>query len=479
MGFGWKFVGGPLFPPPKSRVVLHLCTLFFLWYEVPRQLTWRSTVGITNGSTIPCVIVPDRDDQRGCSMSEDSEPLLISSAPGQKKDPTATRVRSVRNPPWLWRVLAIGFWGIIAASLMIPSGAISPVPRSAVIICYLILALWTVGTLRTILTMFYPFVLFVNDLPSLFGRNWAGFLFRMAKKHWVPVLLLGVPVAVKATSPVKRQVTALAIGLVAMILIVSDCGLAEAVVSMIALLALLVRHYWRQFRTAFVPVRLLVKITEFIETDWRMKRDAILLSEDKKVPPENPEFAKRRHATLEVLLIADAVIIHVLSRLKRFQQSQLLTIFAILGLLWTFLMSVVVFGLEFYGLSRLGNNHFSGEGGSSFYFYLYFSFTNFLTANSGTFGPASGWARALSALELLCMLLVGIFFVLIFTTIVREQQRDQLDRLIAQLGQEHAAIVALIDREYSLSVQEALRRIEDDKPSSVVVTIYKAMPPSP
>lgn len=268
--------------------------------------------------------------------------------------------------------------------------------------------------------------------------------------------------------PLATQVVLTILSLLAASLILTKAGSLPAGLAMAFLMTMLVRHYFRQFRAVFTPSTLVGRMRRHLQIEWAAKRDDALLKGTRGLSADSPDYAKKHFSQLEVLLFSIGLIRLFANRLKQWRENEPMLLFSLLLLLVTFILTIVTFGFEYYGLTQLGTHHFSQDGGDSVLFYLYHSFATFLTADTGDFHAVSGWAMLLTAAELVSMIVVGVLFVFIVTTVVRDRQREELNELILALDTEEAALIALIEREHNLSITNATVTVLDTKSDTIV-----------
>ena len=260
----------------------------------------------------------------------------------------------------------------------------------------------------------------------------------------------------------------------------ANSGDLPIIASMIVLFTYLVRHYHRQFRTAFAPARFLSRIVSSIAATWPEKRNDILMKGFVDPKSDAPGHEEKSVDHLVSLLMSKGVCMHVVDGLRRFQEGQLLVAYALLAFAYTMLVTVVVFAFEYLGLSLVDGSSFKGAIDGRFSSFLYFSYTTFLTAADGTIVAASAWARLLTAAELTCFVLVCTYLLFILTTVIRERHREQLDRLMTELTSEALAIEELIAKNYGMTVTEALMHLVTRFPTKIVaIRVFYDVPAIP
>ncbi len=379
--------------------------------------------------------------------------------------PKHTNAKHHRLSFWVKRAPALLVWGFILLKLFVYDidtlvlQALSPrlVPLRLFLVVGAILLAWQLlGTKQLVFTAFYPIILLV-DLLVLAVRS---------QIDWTALVVLG-PFIRAMFTPIRRQVWTLFLATVACLLIWLNLHASITLLAMTYLLFYLARHYRRQFSFAFVPGRLIGCAAEYMETTWRAKREESFLRvfrAAKSLSPGDPERDKQELTNLASLLQAYALLFAGAKWLKQIEHSSALLVCSMVPLTVTVLLTVVVFAFEYLALNALSPQSFSESTSGGIVFFLFFSFTTFLTANSGDFAPVTPWAWMLTSLELVCTVLTGVILVFVFTSVIREQSREQLSRLAAAFEEEAEAMTNMIAKEHALSVADAAARVREKKP---------------
>jgi hypothetical protein len=308
----------------------------------------------------------------------------------------------------------------------------------------------------------YPLVILFYHLPKLFFKNWTlAFLF--------------LPSLVATFKSFKLRFISTMFGLIACLLILLKVGTALMILAMALLFVYLAIHYARQFRSAFSTKSFFNDIGRGIQAVWNALRDSMVIKEleaAKNFDQTTDAYKAKRSSVLQNLFLANWLFLYASFRLKRIQDSRILDVYLIGSLVYTFLVTVIVFAFEYFALYQLQPTSFAGSSDSSFFFFLYASFNTLLTVGFGDFSPIGVIARILTSLELFAWILIFLILFFTITTIIRERYHKDVDALVIQLTSEHAAIESLILQEYKLSLQDVETQVAKDSPGIVKFVSY-------
>lgn len=379
---------------------------------------------------------------------------------------TPRRAKRSRLSRRLSHLLAMAFWVYLLTKLLILDidavalGAISPklVPyRFLLVTTGLLLAailLSGKNLLKVVLfVLFYPLIVL------------AGVLFWTIKHH-LPIIAL-LPFLGSVFHPLRRQIICWTLVVLACSFIFVDVSAALTVVSMAFLLAFLGRHYFRAVFSAFAPANFVKKVTGWLEAMWKQGEDTLLTKQSEALKKSehsrnSPEYAKQTLQNVGNALLWAALLQLGADELRRLQKSRIMLVYSFVLLFATILLTVVIFAFEYYGLHRVSSSSFTPDDATcSFPFLLYFSLCSFLTGNVGAFAPADTWSQLLHSAELVCTMLVGMMFVFMFTTVLREQHQERLSDLIQELQNKIGAILSFIAEEYAMPLVDAIRRLKE------------------
>lgn len=305
----------------------------------------------------------------------------------------------------------------------------------------------------------YPLVVLFWYSPRLFFKNWTlAFLF--------------LPSIVSTVKSFKGRFISSMFALVSCLLIILQISPVVAVLSMLTLLVYLGIHYVRQFRSAFSTSSFFGDVSKFIQKLWTSLKETTVLKElqvTRSFKQDSEEFQKKRSSILLSLFLYNRLFLFSAFKLKRIQESRIMDVYLIGSLIYTFIVTVIVFAFEYYALFRLDPTSFSGTVDHSFFFFLYGSFNTLLTVGFGDFSPVGVIARLLTSLELFTWLMIFVILFFIITSIIRERYHKDVVSLVRQLSSEGSEVENLILQEYQLSITAAEDQVKNSAPGIVKV----------
>ena len=237
-------------------------------------------------------------------------------------------------------------------------------------------------------------------------------------------------------------------------------------------------HFARRFYYAFLPAKALVfpreGVLQFLE---QAKKQLALPPEIKSVEIEQftPEQKSKWGTNLQCILILNRATSCVASNLRRFQESRLMILYFIFGLVLTFFITVVVFAIVNFGQYRIDPHAFSGQGPASFPFFVYYSLSTILGNVVADFYPISPCSRVFNIIEVLLGVFILVILFFMYTNIKSDKTKTQMDSLITSLDQKGTDLELFINQEFSVDVERAIAEIEK-LPSNLIKVIYHFSP---
>lgn len=260
----------------------------------------------------------------------------------------------------------------------------------------------------------------------------------------------------------------------ASVLILASNNPILLILGMALLFSVLVAHFSRRVKYAFVPSKALVfprkGYVSLIETVLKQYRlpPAIKSTSMEKLTTDQ---RNTRATNLQFMVIANRATTFIASKLKEFQESKLILLYFILGLLFTLFLTVVLFALINLGLHKIEPLAFSSSSPRGFLFFLYYSFNTILTNGIADFYPVTSIARLLNSFELLFAFLIIVILFFVYTNIKNDKAKEEMANLVQALTKQGDEIEELIHQEFDTNVSRAIEEIEK-LPSSMIKIIY-------
>jgi len=335
-----------------------------------------------------------------------------------------------------------------------------------VLLLVLISAYWlAVGNKSFFWTLFflatYPFYLIFWRLGRLLFRNWfltfsvvgyvASFL-RSLKINFMTFTLfcLGTLLVIVGDRPLLIYLGMLLLGLY------------------------LILHFSRRFFYAFVPSRAIVLPRKALITFLAGTRQAVVLPADVRstaVDLFTPQQKNQWETNLQLFVLQSRATIYAVSKLRQFQESRLISLYFILGLLFTLFITVVLFAVLNFGVQTMDPRAFSDASPRGLLFFLYYSLNNILTHSIPDFYPLSVLSRFLNTAEIVSGFLILVILVLMYTNVQSDKAKAEIDALIGTLEQQASEIEDFISKEFAVDLQQAVEVI-NKLPNSFIKLFY-------
>lgn len=233
-------------------------------------------------------------------------------------------------------------------------------------------------------------------------------------------------------------------------------------------------QFGRRVYFAFIPSKALVfprqgyaRIVNLMINQYSLS-DEIKNTEVQKL---NVEQQNKRIANLQFLIIINRVTSFIAIKLREFQESKLMLLYFIFGLLFTLCSTVILFAFVNYGVQKIDPMAFNVQQPKSVLFFLYYSFNTILTNGIADFYPLSSFARLLSALELLFGFFIVVILFFMYTNIKNDKAKEEMDNVVNSLNTQSEEIEKYISQEYSTGIEEAIIELEKI-PGSFIKIIY-------
>ncbi len=358
---------------------------------------------------------------------------------------------------WLREATAILLWLAILMQLFIfdlGSWIAEQVPASVFLFRYrffillgVVALLWFVLGNRRFLLSFgyitaYPFVITAWIIPRFILRNWA-------------VAIAFSPAIHSILSRLRSSFILLSVAIVSAFVICLVTNRVLVVVCMGFLAVYLVTHYFRRFRMAFSPSTVFADVGTIVRKAWENLRESIPAQRPEGVDQESQEYKQKLGQNLLSIYMITTVLHFLGERLREVVNSRKMDLYFVGSLMYTFFLTVVVFGIEYFGLERLAPGSFTGIEKPSLFDFLGLSFSALMTSDISPLKPASSIAQVASYIQLFGSLLIIVLLVFIILTSIRERYRQDLDGVVNELWSASERVGGLLEANYELTVAGA------------------------
>jgi hypothetical protein len=154
-------------------------------------------------------------------------------------------------------------------------------------------------------------------------------------------------------------------------------------------------------------------------------------------------------------------------------------LYFLVALVYTFVLTVIAFGFEYWALFKINPSSFQVSQGVSGWAFFLFSFNAMLHTNFATIVPSNGVALLFANLELLAGIIIGLFLVFVLLTSQRERYRQDLSTVIDGLVRNATQIERFLVKELGLQLVDLeVSIIEVDPTFSSTLQSLGRTPPS-
>lgn len=285
----------------------------------------------------------------------------------------------------------------------------------------------------------YPFVIAGWIIPRLILRNWA-------------VAIAFSPAIYSILSRLRTSFILFSGAIISSFVIYLAVNQVFVVVSMGLLAVYLVTHYFRRFRVAFSPSTVFADVGAIMRKARERLMESIPVQRPEGLDCESQEYKQKLGQNLLAIYMITTVLHFLGECLCEVVNSRKLDLYFVGSLMYTFLLTALVFGFEYFGLERLAPGSFTGIEIPSLLDFLGLSFSTLMTSDISPLKPASGIAQAASYIQLFGSLLIIVLLVFIILTSIRERYRQDLDGVVNELRTASERVGGLLEANYELTV---------------------------
>jgi len=301
----------------------------------------------------------------------------------------------------------------------------------------------------------YPLVLLLWRLPKTFIKNWA-------------LLLMFAPAIESAIVTLKWRFVFAALTMLSALGICLSQDAQVLTVLMALLLIYLLIHYIFRLRVAFRPTSLFANLAKPMGEMWRTTIKTYKTAEyqARSGPSANPaEYPKKHMDSLKNLYINNLLSTYVATKVDEAVSSRRTDLYFIVALIYSFVLTVTIFGFEYFGLAKIDPASFQNAETASFWSFLLFSFNVILHTPYSKISPLSNLALALANLETGASLIIGLFFVFILFTSSRERYRQELKAVSTQIMASAFKVEKYLEKDLRMRLIDAESKIIEHDPT--------------
>jgi hypothetical protein len=303
----------------------------------------------------------------------------------------------------------------------------------------------------------YPLVVLLWRIPKLLFRNWA-------------LLVVFAPAIESVLFTVKWRFTFGSLAILAGLGILLTNQREFLIVLMGVLMLYLFVHYVLRIRVAFRPTAVFADVTKVVTSMWRHSV-TIYKRKDYQAHtgagPQGAEYEKKRVENLKELYLNNLMWEFFAKKLNETVSSRRTDLYFIVAVLYSFLLTVLIFAFEYRALSKVDPGSFQMPPQSSIWSFILFSFNVILTTEFSRITPVSDIALSLATLELFAGVITLIFFVYVLLTSSRERYREDLRNLVLGLTQSSKEIERFLEKSLKMRLIDAEVKIIEHDPNFV------------
>lgn len=301
----------------------------------------------------------------------------------------------------------------------------------------------------------YPLVLLLWRIPKLLFRNWA-------------LLVIFAPAIESVLFTLKWRFAFGSLAILAALGIVLMHERGLLIIFMSVLILYLFVHYVLRIRVAFRPNAVFADVAKVMTSMWR---ESVKIYKRKDYEahsgagPQGVEYEKKRVENLKQLYLNNLIWEFFATKLNETVSSRRTDLYFIVAVLYSFLLTVTIFGFEYYGLSKVDPGSFQVPPHSSIWSFILFSFNVIMTTEFSRIVPVSDTALSLATLELFAGVITLVFFVYVLLTSSRERYREDLRNLALGLTQSSKEIERFLEKSLKMRLIDAEDKIIEHDPS--------------
>jgi hypothetical protein len=301
----------------------------------------------------------------------------------------------------------------------------------------------------------YPLVLLLWRIPKLLFRNWA-------------LLVIFAPAIESVLFTLKWRFAFGSLAILAALGIVLMHERGFLIIFMSVLILYLLVHYLLRLRVAFRPNAVFADVAKVVTSMWR---ESVKIYKRKDYEAhsgagqQGVEYEKKRVENLKQLYLNNLIWEFFATKLNETVSSRRTDLYFIVAVLYSFLLTVTIFGFEYYGLSKVDRGSFQVPPQSSIWSFILFSFNVIMTTEFSRIVPVSDTALSLATLELFAGVITLVFFVYVLLTSSRERYREDLRNLALGLTQSSKEIERFLEKSLKMRLIDAEDKIIEHDPS--------------
>lgn len=303
------------------------------------------------------------------------------------------------------------------------------------------------------INLFYIFwyLFYIICFPFILIKRFFIFLFKFSRiyQYFISNIL-----------KLRYQIICFLLDLLIAIIIFSTNNLILVSVSISILLVLMICHLIYFYKLILNPLIFFDSIFIFLGKWWSSYKIKIFHEQyfKKKEAADSEEKIDKLKENLRknIELWGKAIIFIKIIINKIYSKRNLLKYFA-LFFIFSIILIVLIFSLEYYGLAKINENSFLGLSLENYFDYFYFSFTVLSTIDSGGIFPSTIIAKILVVIQFLIGIILFYIFIMSFLYIAVESVTKQKNRLFDKIKNEIKYLNNISENELGINFTKILK----------------------
>lgn len=287
-------------------------------------------------------------------------------------------------------------------------------------------------------TFFYPFLFILWKIPRRAFLNW-------------PILIAFFPAIHSAFSMFRVNFILFSLFLISSFVIALASNATLEIICMAIVAFYLVLHYFQRFRVAYSPSTIFATIGTIVGDLWNNFEASGLIEKTQELDPEAEDYKENLGKNLLSIYMLSTLLYYLGERLREVVEKRMLDLYLLVSLMRTFILTTLVFGIEYLGLERVMPGSFANAAQPTFLKFLGYSFCTLMTSDISPIKAESGTAQLITYVQLFCSLLIVVLLVFVILTSIRERYQKDLDNIIYKLGTTSENIGGFLEANYNLT----------------------------
>jgi len=243
------------------------------------------------------------------------------------------------------------------------------------------------------------------------------------------------------------------------ITIFSTNNLIIVSVSISILLVLMIYHLIYLYKLILNPLIFFDSTFILLEKLWSSNKRKIFHEQyfkKKEVVDSKEKIDKLKENLRKSIEAWGEVIISIKNIINKIYSKRNLLKYFVLFFIFSIILTVLIFSLEYYGLAKINENSFLGLSLENYFDYFYFSFTVLSTIDSGGIFPSTIIAKILVMIQFLIGIFLFYIFIMSFLYIAAESVTKQKNKLSNKIKNEIKYLNNISENELGISFTKIL-----------------------